>query len=309
MGQHLQLNLGRRRKAACSALAERAVAQADALGLIGQNSERARTLATLVRVTVGIVEPNHPFLQEVNGRIQKGLRASGGLKRRTLYGDRTIGADLVLALATGRAPVLSTDDLAKMGWTDMDAEELMAMSRAEGHATLGWGETHLHYRTLAIGTLRQVTALQQDSKLLPLAQLQPTFTSLGRLVTSVRRMMQVVLTLAAPRPVCAQELGMLHLPLVLEAALLRQARRQARSRAAPLYEAQQRRFLRFVGDIVDRAARDMGKEGTTHLGGALLELLEVEPGWMGLLFEGVKQFERGKGPLVEAGVMRETLVK
>ena len=309
-GRQLQLDLGRRRKAACIALSERAVAKAGGLGLIGQNDDRARTLATLVRVTVGIVAPSHPFLQEVNGRIQNGLKSTGAVKERTLYGDRTIGADLGLVLATGRAPVMSTVDLARLGWTDIeDAAELLRVCELESYGQLKWEEVHYRYRTLALGTARKVVALQQDSKLLPPAQLQETFATLGRLITAVRARMQVVLTFSAPKPVCSQELGMLHLPLVLEGALLRQAKRHAKPRSTALWEAQQRRFLRFLGSIVEKASCDMKKPETLHLGGALLELLEVVPGWMGMLFEGVKQFEEGRGPLMGAGVMRETLVK
>jgi len=101
----LQTDLGRRRKAACTALAERAVARVAQSGLVGQDGERGRTLATLLRVTVGVVEPNHEFLHQVNSQIQTRLRAKAEPVGRTIYTDRTIGADLVLALATGQAPI------------------------------------------------------------------------------------------------------------------------------------------------------------------------------------------------------------
>jgi len=198
-----------------------------------------------------------------------------------------------------------------MGWTDIDEmDELLQLSEPPDHLDVSaWDETHLQYRTLAVATLRRTVQFQQQTKPLPLAQLEDTLATLGRLATAVRSLMGVVLTLSSPKPARARELGMLHLPLILEAALLRQARKWTRGRSLPLYQSHQRRFLRFMRDIIDRADQEMPNADTTHLGGALLELLELEPGWLELLLEGARQFGAGKGPLMGAGVVRKDLIK
>lgn len=121
--------------------------------------------------------------------------------------------------------------------------------------------------------------------------------------------MPAVLTTSMPQSVCVQGLGVLYLPLILELALLRQARRHARPRALPLYEAHQRRFLRFLSHVIGCASRNMGRTDGLVMGGTMMDLLDGEEGWLGLLFEGVRQFERGKGPLVGAGVVRNDLLK
>lgn len=164
-GDSIQTNLGQRRQAACAALAERAVAQAAGSGVVGQDTERGRSLATLLRVTVGVVVPSHPYLQEVNVRIRTGLSASGRPVQRTLYADRAIGADLVMALVTCQAPILSTSELAGLGWTDIvDSEQLLGLCQSDGYKRGVWHGRHLEFRTLALNTCRKLIELQQECK-------------------------------------------------------------------------------------------------------------------------------------------------
>ncbi|KAI5477912.1 hypothetical protein MNV49_005805 [Pseudohyphozyma bogoriensis] len=328
IGVNVVEEVGTRRETSCRALAQRCVDLAVESRLLGDNSERGKEVASVLRVTLFAVSPRHPFTQSLaeqlhRHRICSSLGHSSTIKDH--LGLNACDYDTYTAVLFRRQPVISDEELVRRycwreekGDVELSWENLENMGRgdveelAERFHTLGRG--------LNITVLRRILRLQQLVDSTPPPPFSTISTSLQYIWRLADQLESGMLKLAYARDRMFLEMGpsLLSTSMFHEAVICLETRKlveratkeelgeEAKRVAGAVDQMSRWRFVRWLKPFVNLTREKTFTEGQgatyVHSLALLLSSLDLCPDWIPLVLEAAKQHAEGVGPYASLGL-------